>query len=167
MSKKMTPNAICVAVGCALANPAVLAQENPAPVAAPATVAQAAPKAAAQATPTATAPTDGNAASSGSQLEIIVVTAQRRVETSQRAAVPIDVVSANALVDAGVTQVGRLNDLVPALTVQATSTGNLIFIRGVGNFTLTPNADPASAFNYDGVYVGRASGTSGDRKSVV
>ena len=161
MSKKMNSKAICVAVGCALANQAVLAQETPTPVAAPAVVAQAAPTAGAQATPAATAPTAGNAASSGQELETIVVTAQRRVETAQRAAVPIDVVSATALVDAGVTQVGRLNDLVPALTVQPTSTGNLIFIRGVGNFTVTPNADPASAFNYDGVYVGRTSGTSG------
>lgn len=94
-------------------------------------------------------------------LEEVVVTAQRREESSQRAAVAIDVVSGNELVEAGVTQVGRLNDLVPALSVQPTSTGNLVFIRGVGNFTVTPNSDPASAFNYDGVYVGRATGTSG------
>ena len=94
-------------------------------------------------------------------LEEIVVTAQRTEQSSQRAAVAIDVVSAKELVAAGVTQVARLNDLAPALTVQPTSTGNLIFIRGVGNFTLTPNSDPATAFNYDEVYVGRATATSG------
>ena len=94
-------------------------------------------------------------------LEEVVVTAQRREESSQRAAVAIDVVSAAEITEAGITQAGRLNDLVPALSVQPTSTGNLIFIRGVGNFTVTPNSDPASAFNYDGVYVGRATGTSG------
>ena len=91
----------------------------------------------------------------------IVVTAQRREENSQRAAVAIDVVSGADLIAAGATQVARLNEQVPALTVQPTSTGNLIFIRGVGNFTLTPNSDPATAFNYDGVYVGRASATNG------
>ena len=91
----------------------------------------------------------------------IIVTAQRREESSQRAAVAIDVVSGADLVAAGVTQADRLNEQVPALTIQPTSTGNLVFIRGVGNFTLTPNSDPATAFNYDGVYVGRATGTQG------
>lgn len=94
-------------------------------------------------------------------LRDIVVTAQRREESSQRAAVAIDVVSGADLVAAGVTQADRLNEQVPALTIQPTSTGNLVFIRGVGNFTLTPNSDPATAFNYDGVYVGRPTGTSG------
>nr|WP_243853691.1 TonB-dependent receptor [Sphingopyxis panaciterrae] len=94
-------------------------------------------------------------------LQDIVVTAQRRAENSQRAAVAINVVDEAALLKAGVTQADRLNELVPALTIQPTSTGNLIFIRGVGNFTLTQNSDPASAFNYDGVYVGRPTGTVG------
>ncbi len=91
----------------------------------------------------------------------IVVTAQRRAENLQRAAVAVDVVSGSDLVAAGVTEAGRLSEQVPALTVQPTSTGNLIFVRGVGNFTLTPNSDPAIAFNYDGVYVGRPTSTVG------
>lgn len=97
----------------------------------------------------------------GAGLEEIIVTAQRRVESSQRAAVAINVVDGAALLKAGVTQADRLNEQVPALSIQPTSTGNLIFIRGVGNFTLTQNSDPASAFNYDGVYVGRPTGTVG------
>lgn len=97
----------------------------------------------------------------GTGLEEIIVTAQRRVESSQRAAVAINVVDGAALLKAGVTQADRLNEQVPALSIQPTSTGNLIFIRGVGNFTLTQNSDPASAFNYDGVYVGRPTGTVG------
>lgn len=96
-----------------------------------------------------------------SGLSDIIVTAQRREESSQRAAVAIDVVSGADLVAAGVTQADRLNEQVPALTIQPTSTGNLVFIRGVGNFTLTPNSDPATAFTYDGVYVGRPTGTNG------
>ena len=91
----------------------------------------------------------------------IIVTAQRREESSQRAAVAIDVVSGADLVSAGITQVDRLNEQVAALTVIPTSTGSLIFIRGVGNFTLTPNSDPATAFTYDGVYIGRPTGTAG------
>ena len=91
----------------------------------------------------------------------IIVTAQRRAENLQRAAVAVDVVTGSDLAAAGITQAGRLGEQVPALTVQPTSTGNLIFIRGVGNFTLTPNSDPAVAFNYDGVYVGRPTSTTG------
>ena len=91
----------------------------------------------------------------------IIVTAQRRAENLQRAAVAVDVVTGSDLAAAGITQAGRLGEQVPALTVQPTSTGNLIFVRGVGNFTLTPNSDPAIAFNYDGVYVGRPTSTTG------
>ena len=35
------------------------------------------------------------------------------------------------------------------------------FLRGVGNFTVNGYSDPALAFNYDGVYVGRPTSTSG------
>ena len=108
------------------------------------------------------APAQASADPSVSQgLSDIIVTAQRRAESSQRAAVAIDVVSGADLIAAGVTQADRLGEQVPALTIQPTSTGNLVFIRGVGNFTLTPNSDPATAFNYDGVYIGRPTGTSG------
>ncbi|WP_375382964.1 TonB-dependent receptor plug domain-containing protein [uncultured Sphingomonas sp.] len=133
--------------------------------------AQAAPDSRAQPTPTtggsetATGSSaqvaDGQAAPTSQGLTDIVVTAQRRSENLQRAAVAVDVVSGSDIAAAGVTQVARLNEQVPALTVEPTSTGNLIFIRGVGNFTVTPNSDPAVAFNYDGVYVGRPTGSTG------
>ncbi len=94
-------------------------------------------------------------------LEEIIVTAQRRSENLQRAAVAVSVVQGSDLVAAGITQPDRLGELAPALTIQPSSTGNLIFMRGVGNFTLTPNSDPAIAFNYDGVYLGRPTSTNG------
>ena len=111
--------------------------------------------ASADATPPSAAagPTDG--------LGDIIVTAQRRPENLQRAAVAVNVVQGSDLVNSGLTQPARLGELVPALTIQPSSTGNLIFLRGVGNFTLTPNSDPAIAFNYDSVYVGRPSSTNG------
>ena len=84
----------------------------------------------------------------------IVVTAQRKEESSQRAAVPLSVIDGSAMLAAGITQADRLSQIAPALTIQPSSTGNLIFLRGVGNFTLVATSDPAIAFNYDGVYVG-------------
>lgn len=91
----------------------------------------------------------------------IIVTAQRRTESAQRAGVAVTVVGGNEIRAANITQLAQINDLVPALSAQQTSTGSIIFIRGVGNFTVTPNSDPATAFNYDGVYIGRSSGTAG------
>ena len=91
----------------------------------------------------------------------IIVTAQRRQESSQRAAIPLNVLQGATLLASGITQADRLNNLAPALSIEPTSTGNLIFIRGVGNFTVVPNSDPAVAFNYDGVYVGRPTSTTG------
>ena len=91
----------------------------------------------------------------------IVVTAQRRSESSQKAAVPLSVIDGATLSEAGVTQLDRLNQLAPALSIQPSSTGNLIFLRGVGNFTVVATSDPAIAFNYDGVYVGRPTGSTG------
>ena len=91
----------------------------------------------------------------------IIVTAQRREESSQKAAVPLSVIDGEALAAAGITQADRLNQLAPALQVQSSSTGNLIFLRGVGNFNVVATSDPAVAFNYDGVYVGRPTNSTG------
>ncbi len=94
-------------------------------------------------------------------LETIVVTAQRVEENLQRAAVAVDVVNGDDLLEAGITDAGRLGDLVPAVTIQKLGTGNVVFMRGVGNFTVVAVSDPAVAFNYDGVYVGRPTSTTG------
>ena len=119
-----------------------------------------APGSAAQAPPAGSsgaAPSDQKSAA----LSEIVVTAQQRGENLQKAAVAVDVVQGADLVKAGVNGVDALDKLVPALVIENGAEGNLIFIRGVGNFTLQPASDPASAFNYDGVYVGRSISTDG------
>ncbi|MFV0643362.1 MAG: TonB-dependent receptor [Sphingomonadaceae bacterium] len=99
--------------------------------------------------------------SSEAGLNEIVVTAQRKEENLQRAAVAVDAVGGDDILKAGISQVGRLQELVPALSIEPTSSGNLIFIRGVGNFNLTNNSDPATAFNYDDVYIGRPASSEG------
>lgn len=109
-------------------------------------------------------PDDASAAGSRSQegqLAEIIVTAQRKEESLQTAPVAVAVVGGEDLVKAGITAPGRLQELVPALAIEPTSSGNLIFIRGVGNFALTANSDPSTAFNYDEVYVGRPTSSNG------
>ena len=153
-----TASAMALAVPAASAH----AQDAPAPVV-PALqtdpTAQATPLT--QASASSADAASANATPGQEGLGDIIVTAQRRSENLQRAAVPVSVVQGSDLVAAGITQPGRLGELAPALTVQPSSTGNLIFLRGVGNFTLTPNSDPAIAFNYDGVYIGRPTSTNG------
>ena len=117
----------------------------------------------------ATADTTKTAASQPNQarkasdvtLEEVVVTAQQRGENVQKAAIPIDVVTGAGLLNSGIRGIDTLSNVVPALAVPASGQGNFIFIRGVGNFSFTPNSDPAAAYNYDGVYVGRSSATFG------
>jgi iron complex outermembrane receptor protein len=104
---------------------------------------------------------DGSTTSPVAGLGDIVVTAQRVSEKSQKAAVAISVVGGADLLKAGVSTVDQLNTLVPALTVQSAGSFNFFFLRGVGNFAAGPNTDPAVAFNYDGVYVGRPTSAAG------
>ena len=97
-----------------------------------------------------------------SGLAEIVVTAQRREESLQKAAVPVTAVTGDSLRDAGVFKATELTQLVPALQV-ATASGpyNLFYLRGVGNFNGNSLSDSAIAFNVDGVYLGRPSSTTG------
>lgn len=113
----------------------------------------------------ALAQSQGEGAATGAPttgLEEIVVTAQRKTESSQRAAIALDVVSATALQNAGVVSSATLNAAVPSLYIsKAGGTNTSYFIRGVGNFSNNGYTDPAVAFNVDGVYYGRPGSTIG------
>ncbi|KUR77532.1 TonB-dependent receptor [Novosphingobium sp. Fuku2-ISO-50] len=99
---------------------------------------------------------------SGSGIQDIVVTAQRRTESLQKAALAVSVLGSDALKQAGVTQAQDLTNLVPALTLSSTGGGGTqVTIRGVGNFAGNPYAEPAVAVNLDGVYLARSSGPTG------
>ncbi len=96
------------------------------------------------------------------QLEEILVTAQRRTESLQSVAVPVDVVSGAALSASGITDPSRLGNLVPSISITPSAGGvRFFFLRGVGNFTATTFSDPSVAVNYDGIYLGRPTATSG------
>ena len=89
-------------------------------------------------------------------LEEIVVTAQRREENLQRAAVAVSAVTGQALTNAGVSDVANLTKLVPALVVQPQGGSSTNFyIRGVGTYGTNAFAENAVAFNFAGVYVAR------------
>ena len=156
----------CLMAGAAWAHPAVQGPPSPAPPqnssaptpaepAATPTTGALPPVTASNSAPSSTP--QGSEAPPVNQLQEVVVTAQRRAENLQKAAVAVDVVGGNELVKNTITEPTGLGFLVPALT----PTPGGFFLRGVGNFTVTPYADPALAFNYDGVYIGRPSNTNG------
>ncbi|MEC3947864.1 TonB-dependent receptor [Sphingobium sp. HWE2-09] len=92
----------------------------------------------------------------------IVVTAQRRAENLQRAAIAVSAVSGDQLSAAGITRPSELTALIPSLQV-APSAGpyNLFYLRGVGNYQGNALSESAIAFTFDGTYIGRPSGTTG------
>jgi iron complex outermembrane receptor protein len=95
-------------------------------------------------------------------LQEIVVTAQRRQESLQTAALPVSALSAEQLASSGASKVQDLTRLIPALQVsQAAGPYALYFLRGVGNFNGNSLSDAAVALSVDGVYVARPSSTVG------
>ena len=104
----------------------------------------------------------GSTTPSGNGLADIVVTAQRVAENSQHAPVAMDVVKPEELVRQNVIRAEDLSRTSPALsTTSGGGPTTIFFVRGVGNTTVNSYSDPAIAFNYDGVYIGRPSSTSG------
>lgn len=93
-------------------------------------------------------------------LEEVTVTAQRRQESLQDAAIAINAATGSQLEQLGIYNSEGLNKIAPALTVVSGGGANTAyFIRGVGNFTNNGYTNPAVAFNIDGVYIGRPSST--------
>jgi iron complex outermembrane receptor protein len=115
---------------------------------------------AANAQTTADAEQSQEAAEERAELNVITVTAQRREESLQDAAIPINAASGEELARAGVVDATQLNKIAPALYVPEAGGANVgYFIRGVGNFANNGYTNPAVAFNLDGVYIGRPSST--------
>ena len=84
----------------------------------------------------------------------IVVTAQRRAEDLQRAALAITAVSGDDIVERGVTQVEQLATLSPGLQVNTSAGPYASFsVRSVSSLSGNAFADSAVAVNVDGVYL--------------
>ncbi|ABQ71639.1 TonB-dependent receptor (plasmid) [Rhizorhabdus wittichii RW1] len=95
-------------------------------------------------------------------LQDIIVTAQRRSENLQNAAIAVTAVSSDQLIRSGVTDATKLTAVAPSLQV-GTVTGayNSFYLRGVGNFATTALNDAAIAFSVDGVFIARPSSSTG------
>jgi iron complex outermembrane receptor protein len=95
-------------------------------------------------------------------LSEVVITAERRTQSIQKSSLAIQVLSAQALADAGVTQVRDLTSITPGVNIGQGGPATQIYVRGVGDFGSTPTFNPAVATYIDGVYVARANAIEGN-----
>lgn len=90
-------------------------------------------------------------------LEEIIVTAQKREESLDRAPVAISAYSGDALAARQVTNLADLSLIAPSVTVGETFGLNRLYIRGIGLNSVALGADSSSAFNVDGISIARPS----------
>ena len=95
------------------------------------------------------------AAEGGESLQEIIVTAEKQTQNLQKTAAAVTVVTADILVDAGITDLREAQKLVPAVRFQAEGNNTQVFIRGVGANLDFPNVEPNVAFNLAGIYLPR------------
>lgn len=111
------------------------------------------------------APTAAHAqtrADTADEIGEVVVTAQRRSESIQRAALAVSVLTGDALESQGVTTARDLQVQIPALQISPQIFGNLqVWLRGIGSSNNQVGGDPAIAFHMDGAYVSRTTSIGG------
>lgn len=106
-------------------------------------------------------PSQYSSAKRQKQVEEIVVSARRRDELLEATPVSVTAISETTLRELGVTRIDDIQQLVPNLTFQTSSTGTeaLVYIRGVGTPRALTSFDPGVGIYVDGVFVPRAQGS--------
>jgi iron complex outermembrane recepter protein len=97
------------------------------------------------------APTDDNSAD-------IIVTANRIEQNLQDVPIAVSAVSGDQLVNAGVTGLEGIGDLIPSVTFRkgTTSANSAIVMRGVGTITFSVAAEPSVSTVVDGIVLSRS-----------
>jgi len=87
-----------------------------------------------------------------SELQEVVVTAERRVENLQRTPVAATVLSGEQLVDKGVVQMADLQNAAPSLSITNAALTANVNIRGIGLDSGSPSVVPGVATYRDGLW---------------
>ncbi len=103
------------------------------------------------------APAAAPAADAGAGIGEIVVTAQRREENLQSVPISVSAFGAKAILEKGLTDVSRLEGLVPGFTFGRSGVDARPAIRGVRTESVDVNADTTIGFFIDGIYQSRSS----------
>jgi iron complex outermembrane receptor protein len=99
--------------------------------------------------------------SAGATLEEVVVTAQKKSESAQRAPVEISVVTADELVSRGVDDPRAFENLVPSAKFGLEGNVTQLFMRGVGSQVDVPWVPEAVALQFDGITLPRYASSIG------
>lgn len=98
----------------------------------------------------------------GDGIEEIVVTAQQRSESLQRAAISVTALSSDTLQKSGVNDVTALTNLVPSFRASNSNGPYQQFsLRGISNFTTNSLQDNGIVINISGVPLARPTGANG------
>jgi iron complex outermembrane receptor protein len=112
------------------------------------------------------APTSGGAAESGTVVQDIVVTAQRRSERLSDVPMSVTAVGGKDLTAKGVLSTLDLDQVVPGLVMQRATNSQQPTIRGIGTRNVSPGDEPNVATHLDGVYLPDAVGTLFDLSNI-
>jgi len=88
-----------------------------------------------------------------SQLEEVVVTAERRTQSLQSVPTSATVLSAENLASEGVDNVLDVQQVAPSVAINSYNRSTFINIRGVGIAQSAPTSNPGVAYYVDGVFV--------------
>ena len=92
------------------------------------------------------------------QVDQVVVTANRRIETLQNVAGVVQTIDGDQLRKDGITEIRQLQEAIPGMNI-ANQEGNIeIYIRGVGSSNNTELGDPGAAPHINGTYIPRPRG---------
>jgi iron complex outermembrane recepter protein len=97
-------------------------------------------------------------------IEVVIVTAQKREENLQKVPAAVSVLSSATLANANAVNIEGITTLIPSLTFNkgGTSLNSSLFLRGVGTINFSIAAEPSVAFVLDGVVMARAGEAFGD-----
>jgi iron complex outermembrane receptor protein len=94
----------------------------------------------------------GEGGENAGQLEVVVVTAQRRAERLQDVPITVVAVGGPELASAGISSTTQLQVAVPNLVMNRALGASTPFLRGIGSSTGDVNAEASVALYVDGVY---------------
>ena len=92
---------------------------------------------------------------SAAVIEEVVVTAQKRSESTQDVPIAIAAYGERRLEDAGFDQISDLTLTTPSMQVSNFGPIAYVTMRGIGSENTTAGGDPGVAMHVDGVYMGR------------
>jgi iron complex outermembrane receptor protein len=94
-------------------------------------------------------------------LEEVIVTAEKQTQSLQKTSAAVTAITAQDLVDQGVTDLREAQKLVPSVRFQAEGNNTQVIVRGVGAVLDFQNVEPNVAFNFAGIYVPREATSAG------